>query len=108
MIQGVLFMLFGIIIVLLPQLLVAMVAAFFILVGLVLIVPMIMWFTQVGLKLDLAVDMGGVVFDTMKGDFSAYVILMPMGFMLATAAVISLPPGLRAARILPREAMGSH
>jgi ABC-type lipoprotein release transport system permease subunit len=85
-----------------------MLATASILVGLVLIVPVIMWFTEVGLKLDLAVDMGGVVFDTMKGDFSAYVILMPMGFMLATAAVISLPPGLRAARILPREAMGSH
>jgi len=79
-----------------------------ILAGLVLILPVIMWFTNVGLKLDIAFDMGGVVFDTMKGDFSAYVIFMPMGFMLLTAALISLPPGLRAARILPREAMGSH
>lgn len=77
-------------------------------VGLLLILPVVVWFTEVGIKLDMSVDMGGVIFDTMKGDLSAYVLLMPMGFMLLTAALISLPPGLRAARILPRVALGSH
>ena len=77
-------------------------------VGLILILPIIIWFTEVGLKMDLAVDMGGVVFDTMKGEISGYVIFMPMGFMLLTAALISIPPGIRAAKILPRVALGSH
>jgi len=77
-------------------------------VGLLLILPVVVWFTEVGIKMDMSVDMGGVIFDTMKGDLSAYVLLMPMGFMLLTAALISLPPGLRAARILPRVALGSH
>jgi ABC-type lipoprotein release transport system permease subunit len=85
-----------------------MLASISITVGLALILPVIAWFTEVGIKLDISVDMGGVVFDTMKGDLSAYVVFMPMGFMLLTAALISLPPGLRAARILPRVAMGGH
>ena len=85
-----------------------MLASISISVGLALILPVIVWFTEVGIKLDISVDMGGVVFDTMKGDLSAYVVFMPLGFMLMTAALISLPPGLRAARILPRVALGSH
>ena len=85
-----------------------MLASISITVGLALILPVIAWFTEVGIKLDISVDMGGVVFDTMKGDLSAYVVFMPMGFMLLTAALISLPPGLRAARILPRVALGGH
>lgn len=85
-----------------------MLASISITVGLALILPVIAWFTEVGIKLDISVDMGGVVFDTMKGDLSAYVVFMPMGFMLLTAALISLPPGLRAARIQPRVALGGH
>jgi len=85
-----------------------MLASISITVGLALILPVIAWFTEVGIKLDISVDMGGVVFDTMKGDLSAYVVFMPMGFMLLTAALISLPPGLRAARIQPRVALRGH
>ena len=85
-----------------------MLASISITVGLALILPVIAWFTEVGIKLDISVEMGGVVFDTMKGDLSAYVVFMPMGFMLLTAALISLPPGLRAARIQPRVALGGH
>ncbi|MGK0223783.1 MAG: putative ABC transport system permease protein [Limisphaerales bacterium] len=85
-----------------------MLAAISVAVGFALILPVIIWFTEVGLQLSMSVDMGGVVFDTMKGEISSYVLLMPMGFMLLTAALISIPPGLRAARILPRVALGSH
>ncbi len=85
-----------------------MLAGISVAVGFVLILPVVIWFTEVGLQLDMAVDMGGVVFDTMKGEMSTYVFFMPMGFMLLTAALISIPPGLRAARILPRVALGSH
>ena len=85
-----------------------MLAGFGVALGFVLILPVVIWFTEIGVVMDMSVDMGGVVFNTMKGEMSAYVFLMPMGFMLATAALISLPPGLRAARILPRVALGSH
>jgi len=49
-----------------------------------------------------------MVFQHMKGEMSARVFWIPMAFILGTAVLISIPPGLRAARILPKEAMGSH
>lgn len=79
-----------------------------VLVGLALIIPVVLWFSHTGLAIPEAVDIGGVKFTQMKGEFSPYVFFMPMGFMFVTAALISLPPGLRAARILPRDALGSH
>ncbi len=85
-----------------------MLAGFSVTLGLVLITPAIIWFSHTGILLPAAVEMGGVVFDTMKGEFTPYVFFMPMAFILATAALISLPPGFRAARILPRDALGSH
>ncbi|MGB1756708.1 MAG: ABC transporter permease, partial [Pseudomonadales bacterium] len=42
-----------------------MLASISISVGLALILPVIVWFAEVGIKLDISVDMGGVVFDTM-------------------------------------------
>ncbi len=77
-------------------------------IGVVLILPIIWWFTEVGLLLPGPIDMGGVEFDHMKGEISAFILLVPLGFILATAALISIPPGIRAARILPRDALGSH
>lgn len=85
-----------------------MLAGISVTVGLVLISPVIAWFTEVGLLLPEAIDMGGIQFQQMKGEFSSYVFFMPMAFIIATAALISIPPGLRAARILPRDALGSH
>ncbi|MGI9323358.1 MAG: ABC transporter permease [Pseudomonadales bacterium] len=77
-------------------------------IGMALIMPVLVWFTRVGMEMPIAVDMGGVLFTHMKGEISLYVFLMPMAFMLLVAALVSLPPGLRAARILIRDALGSH
>lgn len=85
-----------------------MLASISVALGLVLVLPVVAWFTVTGLELPAAVDMGGVTFSTMRGEFTPYVFFMPMAFILLTAALISLPPGLRAARILPRVALGSH
>ena len=85
-----------------------MLASLSVFAGFLLIFPAIYWFTEVGINMGMAVEVGGVEFDTMKGEISAYVMLMPMAFILFTAALISIPPGLRAARITPRVAMGSH
>ena len=84
-----------------------MLASISVAIGLVLILPVILWLTATGIAMP-PVDIGGVMFETMKGEFSAYVFFVPMAFVLATATLISLPPGLRAARILPRNALGCH
>jgi putative ABC transport system permease protein len=77
-------------------------------IGVALVMPIVYWFTEVGLLLPEPIDMGGVTFQHMKGDFAAYIFFYPMVFMLATALLISIPPGIRAAHILPRDALGAH
>lgn len=85
-----------------------MLAAMSMVVGLLLILPGIIWVTEVGFLIPEPVDMGGIQFQHMKGELSSYVFLMPMAFIFATAAFVSLLPGIRAANILPRDALGSH
>ena len=85
-----------------------MLALISVMLGLLLILPVIYWSAEVGMLLPEPVDMSGMEFQHLKGELSARVFLIPMGFILATAVLISIPPGLRAARILPKDAMGRH
>lgn len=77
-------------------------------IGVVLSIPLIHWFTSVGILLPEPIDMGGIEFQHMKGEFSLYVFAAPAALIFGFAALVSLPPGLRASRILPRDALGSH
>jgi ABC-type lipoprotein release transport system permease subunit len=79
-----------------------------VMVGFLLILPIIYWSAEVGMLLPEPIDVGGVKFHHLRGAMSVRIFWIPMVFMLATAVIISLPPGFRAARILPKEAMGSH
>ena len=79
-----------------------------VMVGFLLILPFVYWFAEVGMLMPAPIDMGGIKFQHMKGEMSARVFWIPMAFILGTAVLISIPPGFRAARILPKEAMGSH
>ena len=85
-----------------------MLAGLSVTVGLILMIPVALWFTEVGLLLPDPVDMAGVQFQHLKGEFSPYVFFMPMAFILATSVFISIFPAVRVARILPRDALGSH
>ncbi|MGA0169779.1 MAG: ABC transporter permease [Pseudomonadales bacterium] len=82
-----------------------MLSASAILMGLISVLPLIYWFTQVGFELPEPIDMGGVAFSHYRGMLSSYVFLMPMCLIFVSALVVSLPPGLRAARVKPVEAM---
>lgn len=77
-------------------------------IGVVLVLPIIYWFSEFGILIPEPVDMSGIEFQHLRGEFSSGVFLLPMAFILITAIIISIPPGLRAARILPKDAMGSH
>ncbi len=85
-----------------------MLAVLSVLVGIILVIPVIYWFTEVGMLLPEPIEMGGIEIQHMRGEFSIRVFLYPMLFILATAILISIPPGLRAARISPKVAMSSH
>jgi ABC-type antimicrobial peptide transport system permease subunit len=77
-------------------------------IGFVLSIPLVHWFTSVGILLPEPIDMGGIEFQHMKGEFSLFVFAAPAALIFGFAALVSLPPGLRASRILPRDALGSH
>ena len=85
-----------------------MLAFISVMVGFLLVLPIIYWSSEVCMLLPEPVDMSGMEFQNLKGELSAKVFYIPMAFILATAVLISIPPGFRAARILPKDAMGSH
>jgi putative ABC transport system permease protein len=85
-----------------------MLAGISVALGFVLSVPIILWFTHVGILLPEPVDMGGIEFQYYTGEFTLFVFALPAALILGFSAAVSIPPGIRAARILPRDALGSH
>ncbi|XOV88925.1 MAG: ABC transporter permease [Pseudomonadota bacterium] len=83
-------------------------AALSIALGLLLAVPANIWFTYQGFALPEPVDMGGVAVQYMRGELSLEVFLLPMAILYGYAIVVSIPPGLRAARVPPIEAMRTY
>jgi len=73
--------------------------------GVILAIPLILWFANVGLTFPDPIDVGGIAFQHMTGEFSLQVFLLPMAFILSFAIVVAIFPGIRAARVLPTEAM---
>jgi ABC-type lipoprotein release transport system permease subunit len=68
---------------------------------------LITWFTLQGFPLPDPIDIGGIKFSHLLGDFSAYVFVAPMIIILTFALLVSVPPGIRAARISPTRAMSN-
>ena len=77
-------------------------------IGILMVTPIIFWFSEVGIALPAPVDMGGISFQYMKGEFASYVFLHPMIFMWITALIISIPPSIRVIRITPKDALGAY
>lgn len=77
-------------------------------IGFLVTLPLIVWFTFEGIQLAQSLDIGGIAYDTLKGEFTLSVFIIPLLVIVASAAVVSIPPGIRAARITPVEALGSH
>ncbi|MFN3239430.1 MAG: ABC transporter permease [Pseudomonadales bacterium] len=74
----------------------------------IIALPMVYWFANAGFSLSEPIDIGGIMFSAFKGDISFQVFFIPAVLLLAFALVVSIPPGLRAARIPPTRAMSSH
>lgn len=71
-------------------------------------VPMVYWFANMGFELSEPIDMGGILFSAFKGEISFPVFFIPAIVLLVFALAVSIPPGMRAARISPTQAMSSH
>jgi len=76
--------------------------------GFILSLPLIAWFAFVGIELAEPRDLGGIPISFMTGEMSTFVFVAPMVLILIFALIVSIPPGIRAARISPTAAMGSH
>ena len=76
-------------------------------IGFVFSVPLISWFAFVGIQMP-PMDVGGVIAESMVGEYSLFVFVAPLIIVVTSAALVSIPPGIRAARITPVAALGSH
>lgn len=74
-------------------------------VGIVIAIPVIAFFTLRGIEMPEPVDLGGVQFSFMTGAFNFEVFAVPILIILFYALVVSIPPGIRAARVSPTAAM---
>ncbi len=77
-------------------------------VGLIVLIPLLYWLITVGFTMPEPVDVGGVMFDQMTGSLSVFVLLVPALLIFGFSALVSIPPGIRAASITPRQALASH
>ena len=84
-----------------------MLAGISIVIGGLLATPVIAWFAWRGIALPEPIDMGGIAFGFMTGEVSLAVFAWPALVVLLFAAAVSIPPGIRATRIAPTQAMGS-
>ena len=83
-------------------------ASFSLIAGLLVSVPFTAWFSSVGFELAEPMDIGGIVMSHITGEMSLYVFGAPLLLIIFFAIIISIPAGIRAARISPTEAMRSH
>ncbi|MBL4682178.1 MAG: ABC transporter permease [Pseudomonadales bacterium] len=77
-------------------------------IGFVISVPIIAWFTYVGIELEKPIDVGGFMFSHMTGELSTYVLGTPIMIIIGFSFLVSIYPGIKAASIAPTEAMRSH
>ena len=76
--------------------------------GLILVVPLLIFLTQIGFALPEPIDMGGVQFHDLRGSVSVTVLLVPALIIYGFASLVTIIPGLRASSITPKVAMSSH
>ena len=76
--------------------------------GLILVVPLLIFLTQIGFALPEPIDMGGVQFHDLRGSVSVTVLLVPALIIYGFASLVTIIPGLRACSITPKVAMSSH
>lgn len=76
-------------------------------VGAVFSLPLNYWLSTAGIAMPTPVDMGGILFDTMRGEISLFSMGMPVLVIVLSTLVISIIPAWRASRISPVEAMRS-
>ena len=73
--------------------------------GLALALPLNRYLVETGIPIPTPVDVGGIMFDSILGEISLLTLGFPAAFIILSAVVVSLMPGLRAARAVPTKAL---
>lgn len=76
--------------------------------GFALALPLVYWLSSIGISLPEPVEVGGISMSHLKGELSARIFTTPLLLIVITALIVCIPPGLRAARVSPIQALGSH
>jgi len=74
-------------------------------IGLVLALPVCIWLASSGIPMPEPIDMGGIIFDTMLGEVSWFVVLLPSAVVIISTLLVSFIPAIRAAKISPLKAL---
>ena len=77
------------------------------LAGLALSIPLLAWFTLVGVKLAQPFNLGGIPYDTLRGSLSPDIFVTSALVIVCSTLAVSILPSLRAARIRPVDALQS-
>lgn len=73
--------------------------------GLLLALPVCYWLSNTGIVMPEPIDMGGIVFDTMLGEISWFVVLVPTVVVIVSTLLVSFIPAYKAAKISPLKAL---
>ncbi len=74
-------------------------------IGLILALPVCIWLASSGIPMPEPIDMGGITFDTMLGEVSWFVVLLPSIVVVTSTLLVSFIPAMRAAKISPLKAL---
>ena len=74
--------------------------------GILVALPLVLWFSEVGYMFPEPMDMGGIEFQHLKGELSLKVLFLPMGIVFLFATLTSALPAIRASRLTPVDALG--
>ena len=74
--------------------------------GILVALPLVLWFSEVGYMFPEPMDMGGIEFQHLKGELSLTVLFVPMGIVFLFATLTSALPAIRASRLTPVDALG--
>ena len=74
--------------------------------GILVALPLVLWFSEVGYMFPEPMDMGGIEFQHLKGELSLKVLFVPMGIVFLFATLTSALPAIRASRLTPVDALG--
>ncbi|MHA7879418.1 MAG: ABC transporter permease [Saccharospirillum sp.] len=76
--------------------------------GLLIAFPANLWLSRVGFEMGEAIEVSGILFSHYRGQMSVMVFAFPALVILGASLLVSLLPGLRAARLSPIDAMRAH